>query len=290
MFKGSIVALITPFRQGKLDEEALARLVEWHIEQGTHGIVPVGTTGESPTLTHDEHCRVVELVVKLVAGRIPVIAGAGSNNPVEAIEMLDYILRQNPVNMAAARMDWGLWGGTYAKWAASPRYRHLMPELAAEAGGGAGASLASLSPEARAERVATCLSDLVAGILRLPPDGVDPGKSLLAMGVDSLMAMELQAGIDRQLGLRIPTLELMKGVALRALAANIADRIGASAADAAAAPRTGSPQPASPPAAPAEPAIPVARDVGELLSRLDSLSPAEVEQALAEFALLEESK
>ncbi len=56
-----------PFRQGKLDEEALARLVEWHIEQGTHGIVPVGTTGESPTLTHDEHCRVVELVVKLVA-------------------------------------------------------------------------------------------------------------------------------------------------------------------------------------------------------------------------------
>lgn len=216
--------------------------------------------------------------------------GVGSLNPVEAIGMLDYILRQNPVNMAAARMDWGLWGGTYAKWAASPRYRHLMPELAAEAGGGAGASLASLSPEARAERVATCLSDLVAGILRLPPDGVDPGKSLLAMGVDSLMAMELQAGIDRQLGLRIPTLELMKGVALRALAANIADRIGAIAADAAAAPRTGSPQPASPPAAPAEPATPVARDVGELLSRLDSLSPAEVEQALAEFALLEESK
>ncbi|MGL5607832.1 MAG: 4-hydroxy-tetrahydrodipicolinate synthase family protein, partial [Aeromonas veronii] len=86
MFQGSIVALITPFRQGKLDEEALLRLVEWHIEQGTHGIVPVGTTGESPTLTHDEHCRVVELVVKQVAGRIPVIAGAGSNNPVEAIE------------------------------------------------------------------------------------------------------------------------------------------------------------------------------------------------------------
>lgn len=90
MFQGSIVALITPFRQGQLDEAALARLVEWHIEQGTHGIVPVGTTGESPTLTHDEHCRVVELVVKLVAGRIPVIAGAGSNNPVEAIEYTRY--------------------------------------------------------------------------------------------------------------------------------------------------------------------------------------------------------
>lgn len=86
MFQGSIVALITPFRNGQLDEEALCRLVEWHVEQGTHGIVPVGTTGESPTLTHDEHCRVIELVVKQAAGRVPVIAGAGSNNPVEAIE------------------------------------------------------------------------------------------------------------------------------------------------------------------------------------------------------------
>ncbi|KUE79275.1 4-hydroxy-tetrahydrodipicolinate synthase [Aeromonas schubertii] len=86
MFQGSIVALITPFRDGRLDEEALRRLVEWHVEQGTHGIVPVGTTGESPTLTHDEHCRVIEVVVEQVAGRVPVIAGAGSNNPVEAIE------------------------------------------------------------------------------------------------------------------------------------------------------------------------------------------------------------
>ena len=86
MIHGSIVALITPFRDGRLDEEALCKMVEWHIEQGTHGIVPVGTTGESPTLSHDEHCRVIELVVKQAAGRVPVIAGAGSNNPVEAIE------------------------------------------------------------------------------------------------------------------------------------------------------------------------------------------------------------
>lgn len=211
--------------------------------------------------------------------------GVGSLNPAEAIGMLDYILRQNPVNMAAARMDWGLWGGTYAKWAASPRYRHLMPELTADVGGGAGASLATLSPEAQAERVAACLTELVAGILRLPPDGVDQGKSLLAMGVDSLMAMELQAGIDRQLGLRIPTLELMKGVALRALVANIADRIGAMADDAATTQTTTPASAATPAAQPA-----AARDVGELLSRLDSLSPAEVEQALAELALLEESK
>lgn len=86
MIQGSIVALITPFRDGRLDEAALCRMVEWHIEQGTHGIVPVGTTGESPTLSHDEHCRVIELVVKQSAGRVPVIAGAGSNNPIEAIE------------------------------------------------------------------------------------------------------------------------------------------------------------------------------------------------------------
>ena len=86
MIHGSIVALITPFRDGRLDEEAISKMVEWHIGQGTHGIVPVGTTGESPTLSHDEHCRVIELVVQQAAGRVPVIAGAGSNNPIEAIE------------------------------------------------------------------------------------------------------------------------------------------------------------------------------------------------------------
>ena len=86
MIHGSIVALITPFRDGRLDEDALSKMVEWHIGQGTHGRVPVGTTGESPTLSHDEHCRVIELVVQQAAGRVPVIAGAGSNNPIEAIE------------------------------------------------------------------------------------------------------------------------------------------------------------------------------------------------------------
>ncbi|MGN1357160.1 MAG: 4-hydroxy-tetrahydrodipicolinate synthase [Succinivibrionaceae bacterium] len=86
MIRGSIVALITPFKNGKLDEEALSRMVEWHVQQGTHGIVPVGTTGECPTLSHDEHCRVIEITVKTAAGRVAVIAGAGSNNPVEAIE------------------------------------------------------------------------------------------------------------------------------------------------------------------------------------------------------------
>ena len=87
MFHGSIVALITPFRNGGIDEAALGALVEWHIDQGTHGLVPVGTTGESPTLSHTEHERVVELVIEAAAGRVPVIAGTGSNSTAEAISL-----------------------------------------------------------------------------------------------------------------------------------------------------------------------------------------------------------
>jgi 4-hydroxy-tetrahydrodipicolinate synthase len=86
MFKGSITALITPFRSGALDADAFQRLVEWQIDQGTHGLVPVGTTGESPTLTQKEHERVIQLAVEAAAGRVPVIAGTGSNNTAEAIE------------------------------------------------------------------------------------------------------------------------------------------------------------------------------------------------------------
>ena len=90
MFKGSMPALITPFRNGALDLETLKKLVEWHVGEGSHGLVPVGTTGESPTLSHDEHETVIETVVKAAAGRIPVIAGAGSNNTVEAIRFVEY--------------------------------------------------------------------------------------------------------------------------------------------------------------------------------------------------------
>ncbi|MEE2933403.1 MAG: 4-hydroxy-tetrahydrodipicolinate synthase [Pseudomonadota bacterium] len=85
MFKGSMTALITPFRDGKVDEKAFQSFVEWQIEQGTHALVPVGTTGESPTLSHSEHKRVVELCIEATAGRVPVIAGAGSNSTEEAI-------------------------------------------------------------------------------------------------------------------------------------------------------------------------------------------------------------
>ena len=90
MIRGSLPALVTPFRNGAVDYEALEALVEWQITEGSHGLVPVGTTGESPTLTHDEHEAVVEFVVKVAKGRVPVVAGAGSNNTVEAIRLLKH--------------------------------------------------------------------------------------------------------------------------------------------------------------------------------------------------------
>ncbi|MFP5469503.1 MAG: 4-hydroxy-tetrahydrodipicolinate synthase [Alphaproteobacteria bacterium] len=87
MFFGSIPALITPFRNGKVDDKAFQEFVDWQIRQGSHGLVPCGTTGESPTLDHDEHKRVVEMCVEAAAGRVPVIAGTGSNSTAEAIDL-----------------------------------------------------------------------------------------------------------------------------------------------------------------------------------------------------------
>jgi 4-hydroxy-tetrahydrodipicolinate synthase len=87
MFKGSITAMVTPMRDGHIDEEAFRSFVEWQVAEGSHGLVPMGTTGESPTLSHDEHKRVVEICVEVTAGRVPVIAGAGSNATDEAIEL-----------------------------------------------------------------------------------------------------------------------------------------------------------------------------------------------------------
>ena len=88
MFKGSLVALLTPFRKdGAVDEEAFARFVDWQITEGTDGLVPTGTTGESPTLSHEEHKRVVEITVSVARGRVPVVAGTGSNSTEEAIDL-----------------------------------------------------------------------------------------------------------------------------------------------------------------------------------------------------------
>ncbi len=104
MFKGSFVALITPFKNGQINEKKLVELVEWHLSEGTNGLVPVGTTGESATLSHEEHARVIEIVTKAARKRIPVIAGAGSNSTKEAIDLtghakemgVDAVLSVNP--------------------------------------------------------------------------------------------------------------------------------------------------------------------------------------------------
>jgi 4-hydroxy-tetrahydrodipicolinate synthase len=87
MFKGSLPALITPFKNGEVDTKAFQEFVEWQIAEGSHGLVPCGTTGESPTLSHEEHKLVVELCIEAAAGRVPVIAGAGSNSTLEAIDL-----------------------------------------------------------------------------------------------------------------------------------------------------------------------------------------------------------
>lgn len=87
MFKGSMVALITPFLNGAVDEKRFQELIDWQIAQGTHGVVPCGTTGESPTLSHAEHKRVVELCIGVAKSRVPVVAGSGSNSTAEAIEL-----------------------------------------------------------------------------------------------------------------------------------------------------------------------------------------------------------
>lgn len=94
MFKGSLVALVTPMQaDGALDEKALERFVDWQIGEGTHGLVPVGTTGESPTLSHEEHRRVVEITIGVARGRVPVIAGAGSNSTAEAVSLAQHAKR-----------------------------------------------------------------------------------------------------------------------------------------------------------------------------------------------------
>ena len=90
MFSGSICALITPFREGNIDEDAFSSLVNWQIAEGTNALVPMGTTGESPTVSHEEHKRVVELCIDVADKRVPVIAGAGSNSTAEAIDLAEH--------------------------------------------------------------------------------------------------------------------------------------------------------------------------------------------------------
>ena len=90
MFRGSLPALVTPMKNGEVDFDVIQELVEWHINQGSNGLVPVGTTGESPTLSHQEHDAVVDCVVNAAKGRIPIIAGAGSNNTAETVRLVKH--------------------------------------------------------------------------------------------------------------------------------------------------------------------------------------------------------
>ena len=99
LFKGSFVALITPFKNGAIDVAAYRKLIEWQIAEGTDGLVPTGTTGESPTLSHDEHKQAVEICIEVAAGRVPVMAGTGSNSTAEAI---DYTLHDKEAGADAA--------------------------------------------------------------------------------------------------------------------------------------------------------------------------------------------
>jgi 4-hydroxy-tetrahydrodipicolinate synthase len=117
--QGSIPALITPMRGGKVDEQAFRKFVSWQIEQGSHGLVPCGTTGESPTLSHDEHMQVVALCVEETAGRVPVIAGAGSNSTDEAIGLTRHA-KEVGAN-AALHVT-----GYYNKPSQEGMYRHFM--------------------------------------------------------------------------------------------------------------------------------------------------------------------
>jgi len=117
--KGSITALITPFKDGKVDEGAFRKLVNWQIEEGTQGLVPCGTTGESPTLSHDEHDRVIEICVEEARGRVPVIAGAGSNSTTEAIRLTRHAKEVGCDAVLSVT-------GYYNKPTQEGQYRHFM--------------------------------------------------------------------------------------------------------------------------------------------------------------------
>src|ERR1700743_1081270 len=117
--KGSIPALITPMQGGKVDEAAFRKLVSWQIAEGSHGLVPCGTTGESPTLSHEEHERVIEICIDEAKGRVPVIAGAGSNSTEEAISLTRFAKKAGADAVLLVT-------GYYNKPSQEGMYRHFM--------------------------------------------------------------------------------------------------------------------------------------------------------------------
>ncbi|WP_063772326.1 type I polyketide synthase [Skermanella aerolata] len=207
--------------------------------------------------------------------------GVGSFTPERVLNTLGRILSWNPVQIGAADVDWRLWGGAYPAWAASPRYRHLMPAagVAEETDGGQRGALCRLDPAGRHARIREILAELLSEILRLPPERIDPGLSLLNMGIDSLMAMETQVAIDKRIGIKISVLELMKGNSMDDLAGQMADMLAGETS-------------AGPDAAPAAPVRSDEPDDAErftqsaagLLARIDHLSDDEIEEEIRKLS------
>jgi NADPH:quinone reductase-like Zn-dependent oxidoreductase/acyl carrier protein len=139
--------------------------------------------------------------------------GVGFFTPRQAMKILRQVLEWNPVELCAAIMDWSVWGATYPAWIASPRFRHLLtPEDRAAVGKqGTSACAQEFNPEERKTMVATILVESVAAVLRMAPEKLDHAQSLFSMGVDSMMAMELQGAIEKKIGVKLSALELMNG-------------------------------------------------------------------------------
>jgi acyl transferase domain-containing protein/acyl carrier protein len=208
--------------------------------------------------------------------------GIGFFNPVQALEVLGKILEWNPVQVGAAVIDCPLWGQFNPAWAASPRYRHLIADAIRQTAGAATnafcAALFGLPPEEHPEYVTTALVELISEIMRIPVDKIDRRQSLVNLGVDSLMAMELQTAIARKTGAKLSTLELMKGNAIEQLAAQVLACVEKAGQDAAGTPAP-SPDGLDRPIDAAD-STPMADDA-TILARLDDLSEEELDAMLA---------
>jgi acyl carrier protein len=209
-------------------------------------------------------------------------SGVGSFTPSQAVKLLGHVLEANPVERGVAIMDWKLWGGVYPTGAASPKYADLAVHDAAD-GAQAGdhglvRGLLELPAEERAVAVADVIAGLLAQTLRLAAEKIDRTQSLLNMGIDSLMAMELQTSVESKLGVKVSTLELMKGNNLNQLAQVVATTLAATPAV--------KPPPAKAPPRPAR--RPVAdlhlEAADQLMARIDQLTEAELDHLLANLA------
>lgn len=202
------------------------------------------------------------------------LTGVGSFTPAQAVALLGKVLEWNPPQIGVAKMDWKAWGGTYPTWAASPKYSDLaVGEEDDEGTSGERAllqALAQMSEEDRIKAVADVLTEVLAETLQLAPERIDRQQSLLNMGIDSLMAMELQMGVEARFSVKVSTLELMKGNNLMQLAQYVAKSIADKSAR-----RTSKPA--------AAPAAKRPDDAASLIAKLDDLGDADLDQLLAQL-------